>query len=273
MLECKTTSTPMSATDRLCSGWWSSFFWWCYWVSQSCWRLTVFDDHSSRLEYRSLVGGLQYLTITRLDLSYAINWVCQFLHAPRDSHMTAVKRILHYLHHSAKFGLHFRSDPSTILTAFSDADWVECPDDRQSTGGHTIFFRPNLIIWSAHKKATVSHSSTKAEYKAVVDATAEIIWVQSLLRELRVSQSRPSVLCCDNIDVTYLSSNPVFHARTKHIKVHFHFVKERVTQKLIQIKFISSKDQLADIFTKPLSLPTFEGCRRNLNLFCISEHS
>jgi hypothetical protein len=123
------------------------------------------------------------------------------------------------------------------------------------------------------KKATISRSSTKAEYKTVANATAEIIWVQSLLRELRVSQSRPSILCCDNIGATYLSSNPVFHARTKHIKVDFHFIKERGTQKLLQIKFISSKDQLPDIFTKPLLLPTFEGCRRNLNLLCISEHS
>jgi hypothetical protein len=130
-----------------------------------------------------------------------------------------------------------------------------------------------LIAWSARKQATVSHSSTEAEYKAIANATAEIIWVQSLLRELGVSQSRPPVLSCDNIGGTYLSLNPVFHARTKHIEVDFHFVRERVTQKLLQIKFISSKDQLADIFTKQLPLPMFEGYRRNLNLLSISGHS
>ena len=136
-----------------------------------------------------------------------------------------------------------------------------------------MFSGPNLIAWSARKQATVSRSSTEAEYKAIADATAELIWVQSLLRELKISHSQPPILWCDNIGATYLSSNPVFHARTKHIEVDYHFVRERVAQKFLQIKFISSKDQLADIFTKPLSLPLFIGCRRNLNLLSTSGHS
>jgi histone deacetylase 1/2 len=128
-----------------------------------------------------------------------------------------------------------------------------------------------LIAWRARKQATVSRSSTEAEYKAVADATAELIWVESLLQELGVSQPRPPVLWwCDNIGAMFLSSNPVFHARTKHIEIDFHFVRERVSKKLLQIKFISSKDQLADIFTKPLPLPMFEVCRRNLNLHATS---
>jgi histone deacetylase 1/2 len=129
-----------------------------------------------------------------------------------------------------------------------------------------VFFSSSLIAWSARKQATVSRSSTEADYKAVANATAELIWVQSLLKELGVPQPRPPILWCDNIGATYLSSNPVFHARTKHIEVDFHFVRERVARKQLQIKFISSKDQVADIFTKPLPLPAFESCRRNLNL-------
>jgi histone deacetylase 1/2 len=157
------------------------------------------------------------------------------------------------------------------LSAFSDADWAGNSDDRRSTGGHAIFYGGNLVTWSARKQATVSHSSTESEYKALANATAELIWIQALLRELGVSQRRSPILWCDNIGATYLSSNPVFHARTKHIEVDYHFVRERVARKLLQIKFISSKDQLADIFTKPLPLPLFMACKRNLNLHSLVE--
>jgi hypothetical protein len=129
-----------------------------------------------------------------------------------------------------------------------------------------LYVGPNLIACSARKQDIVSHSSTEAEYKAVADATAELIWIESLLHELGVSQHHPLVLWCDNIGATFLSSNPVFHAQTKHMEIDFHFVRKRVAQKLLQIKFISLKDQLANIFTKPLPLPLFEVCRRNLNI-------
>ncbi|KAK1614549.1 hypothetical protein QYE76_020066 [Lolium multiflorum] len=248
MLLCKATTTPMSSSEQLTS------------VDGT---LLSSEDAT---EYRSLVGGLQYLTITRPDISYAVNRVCQYLHSPRDAHMTAVKRILRYIRHTVSYGLRLCASSSSLLSAFSDADWAGNPDDRRSTGGYAVFFGPNLIAWSARKQPTVSRSSTEAEYKAVGNATAELIWVQSLLRELRVPQPQSPVLWCDNIGATYLSSNPVFHARTKHIKVDYHFVRERVAQRLLRIKFISSKDQLADIFTKPLPLPLFQSCRRNLNL-------
>jgi hypothetical protein len=248
MLKCKPVSTPMSVTEKL---------------SADTGVPLAAEDAT---QYRSIVGGLQYLTITRPDISFAVNRVCQYLHAPRDTHWSAVKRILRYVRLTASFGLHLRPASSLLLSAFSDADWAGSPDDRRSTGGYAVFLGSNLIAWNARKQATVSRSSTEAEYKAVANTTAELIWVQSLLRELGVSQDRPPVLWCDNIGATYLASNPVFHARTKHIEVDFHFVRERVEQKLLQIKFISSKDQLADVFTKPLPLPLFEVCRRNLNL-------
>jgi hypothetical protein len=111
----------------------------------------------------------------------------------------------------------------------------------------------------------MSRSRTESEYKTLANTTAELIWVQALLGELGVIQKNPHVLWCDNIGATYLSANLVFHAQTKHIEIDFHFVRERVAQKLLEIRFIS-KDQLADIFTKPLPLSLFPSCRRNLNL-------
>ncbi|KAK1697903.1 hypothetical protein QYE76_014600 [Lolium multiflorum] len=189
----------------------------------------------------------------------------------KDNVQTAngsVKRILRYVKATLTTGLLLRppsGDPG-LLSAFSDADWAGSPDDRRSTGGYAIFYGGNLVAWSARKQATVSRSSTESEYKALANATAELIWIQALLGELGVSQRHPPILWCDNIGATFLSANPVFHARTKHIEVDFHFVRERVAKKLLQIRFISSKDQLADIFTKPLPLPLFTSCKRNLNI-------
>ena len=216
--------------------------------------------------YRCLVGALQYLTLTRPDIAYAVNKVCQFLHAPTTVHWTAVKRILRYLQGTQSHGLKLCKSDSMLVSAFSDANWAGCPDDRRSTGGFVVFLGGNLISWSARKQATVSRSSTEAEYKALANATAEIIWVQNLLTELGVSHPRAASLWCDNLGATYLSANPIFHARMKHIEIDYHFVRERVVDKLLNIRFIPTGDHVADGFTKPLNLRKLEPFRHNLNL-------
>jgi histone deacetylase 1/2 len=195
-----------------------------------------------------------------------VNKVCQFLHAPTTTHWIAVKHILRYVQGTLQNGLTFQRSSHTLLSAFSDADWAGCLDDRRSTGGFTIFFGPNLISWSARKQSTVSRSSTEAEYKSLANATAELIWVEALLRELGVSLTTRPCLWCDNLGATYLSANPVFRARTKHIEIDYHFVRERVADKRLAIRFISSKDQVADGFTKPLPIKEFTEFRHNLNL-------
>ena len=153
-----------------------------------------------------------------------------------------------------------------MVSAFSDADWAGCPDDRCSTGGFAVFLGCNLVSWCAKKQPTVSRSSTEAEYKALANATAEVMWIQKLLDELGVQHPRAARLWCDNIGAKYLFANPVFHARTKHIEIDFHFVRERVAQKLLEICFINSADQLADGFIKPLVATKVEEFRNNLNL-------
>ena len=176
------------------------------------------------------------------------------------------KRIVRYVKDTMSIGLNFSKSSSTLVSAFSDSDWAGCLDDRRSTGGFAVFLGSNMISWCARKQATVSRSSTKAEYKALANANAEIIWVQSNLKKLGVKTTQAPCLWCDNLGATYLSANPVFHARMKHIEIDFHFVKERVASKLLDIRFIHSQDQIADGFTKALPIRSFENFKYNLNL-------
>jgi hypothetical protein len=132
--------------------------------------------------------------------------------------------------------------------------------------GVFIFLGSNLVSWSARKQPTVSRSSTEAEYKAIVNATAEIMWIQTLLQELGVPNPSAASLWCDNLGATYLSANPVFHVCTKHIEVNYHFVREHVARKQLEIRFISTNDQVMDGFTKALSLQKFTSFQHNLNL-------
>ena len=130
-----------------------------------------------------------------------------------------------------------------------------------------MFLGSNLISWSARKQATVSRSSTEAEYKALANATAEVIWVRNMLTELGILHPQAASFWCDNLGATYLSANPIFHVRTKHIEIDYHFVRERVADKLLNIRFIPTDDQVADGFTKPLSLRPLQAFRRDLNLY------
>jgi histone deacetylase 1/2 len=199
MLNCKTSPTPLSDAEKL---------------SRYEGKLLSCEDSS---RYRSIVGALQYLTLTRPDLAFSVNKVCPFLHAPTLVHWSAVKKILRYVRFTCDIGLRITRSPSMLISAFSDADWAGSIDDRRSTGGFAIYLGNNLVSWSARKQATVSRSCTEAEYKSMANATAEIIWLQSLLLELGVKLKESPCLWCDNLGATYLSANPVFHARAKHI--------------------------------------------------------
>ena len=237
MLNCSPCKTPCVPNTRL---------------SATCGK-PLTDVHA----YRSLVGALHYLTFTRPDLSFAVHQVCQFMQAPIDIHLTVAKRILCYVRGTIDNGLFYTPGPIS-LSAFSDANWAGDPNDRRSTSGLLVFLGNNPITWSAKKQLTVSRSSTEAEYRALASASAELCWLRTLVKDLGLYLYDPPILWCDNVSALAIASNPVFHARTKHIEVDFHFIRERVLRKDLQVKFVSTVDQLADIFTKGLPSPRFQ---------------
>lgn len=162
--------------------------------------------------------------------------------------------------------LHFTPSSSSCIEAFSDADWAGCVDGRRSTGGHCVFFGSNLVVWSSKKQDVVSRSSAESEYRALANVTAEVVWLHSLCLELGISVAAPHQVWCDNSSAVALSANPVFHARTKHIEVDVHFTREKVAAKFINVGSVSGQEQVADIFTKPLTTERFEFLRSKLCL-------
>ena len=185
------------------------------------------------------------------------------MHAPTDIHLTAAKHILRYVRGTIDHGLFYTPGPISLST-FSDVDWAGDPNDRRSTLGLLVFLGNNPITWSAKKQLTVSRSSTEAKYRALASASAELCWLRTLIKDLGLYLYDPLILWCDNVSALAIASNPVFHARKKHIEVDFHFIRERVLRKDLQVKFVSIVDQLADIFTKGLSSPRFQALQSKL---------
>ncbi|CAL2256546.1 unnamed protein product [Prunus armeniaca] len=184
------------------------------------------DPISDPSTYHSMVGGLSYLTLTQPDIAYAVNQVCQYMHKPRSTHLQAVKRIYSYIKGTIEHGIPFRSSIDFSLHGFSDADWAGSLDDRRSTTGACIFLGPNLLTWTAIKQSTVSRSSSKAEYRALATTAAELRWFCYLFRELGIPLHSPPCIFVDNVSALHMAANPVFHARTRHIEVDYHFVRE-----------------------------------------------
>uniref|UniRef100_A0A2N9HLJ3 Integrase catalytic domain-containing protein n=1 Tax=Fagus sylvatica TaxID=28930 RepID=A0A2N9HLJ3_FAGSY len=219
--------------------------------------------------YRQLVGSLVYLTVTRPDISYAVHIVSQFMAAPRSLHYAAVLRIFRYLKGTLFHGLHFSSQSSLTLQAYSDADWAGDPTDRRSTTGYCFLLGDSLISWRNKKQSVVARSSTEAEYRALADTTAELLWLRWLLQDLGIDCSTAVPIHCDNRSAIQIAHNDVFHERTKHIEIDCHFVRHHLLQGTLQLRSVSSQDQLADIFTKPMPPGRFRDLISKLKLVSV----
>jgi hypothetical protein len=232
MLDAKPVCTPMATSNSL--------------ISES----TLSCDASL---YRSIIGSLHYLSITRPDVAFAVNKLSQHMQAPTSNNMQALKRVLRYLKHTLSHGLHLVRATILPLTAFCDADWGGDTTDRKSTGAYIVYLGPNAISWSCKKQSTVARSSTEAEYRTIGSTTTELLWLQQLLFELGIQLSQPPTIFTDNIGANYLCVNPVFHTRMKHLAIDYHFVRDLVAKKELQVSHVPSSHQLVDLLTKPLS--------------------
>nr|XP_043611887.1 uncharacterized mitochondrial protein AtMg00810-like [Erigeron canadensis] len=202
--------------------------------------------------YRRLVGRLLYLQATRPDLAYAVNILSQFVSDPREDHMNAAIRVLRYLKSTLGQGIFIPKNGVFDLTAFCDADWLGCPYTRRSRTGYLLSLGGAPISWKTKKQSVVSRSSAEAEYRAMAITVSEVLWIRWLLKDFDIHITDPTPLYCDNQATRHIANNPVYHERTKHVEMDCFFVRERVESREILPICVASKQQVADLFTKPL---------------------
>lgn len=226
-------------------------------------------DMKADVPYRQIIGSLMYLTVsTKPDIAFIVGRLCQHLGNPSFDHWQAAKRVLAYLKATSDHGIIYYGSNEPILRVYTDAD-SQCTltQTRKSTSGVVVTFLDSPILWLSHKQGVVADSTTYAEYVAAHDGAREVVWVRRLLVDFCCEQTQPTDLFCDNEAAIKLITNPQFHRRTKHIDTQFHYVRDVYGNHQINIVPISTKEQLADLFTKPLPQPTFHNLKTMLNIY------
>ncbi|GJW60675.1 retrovirus-related pol polyprotein from transposon TNT 1-94 [Tanacetum coccineum] len=208
-------------------------------------------------QYRSMIGSLMYLTASRPDLVFAVCMCARYQSKPTKKHLEAVKRVFRYLQGSINMGLWYPKDTAMALTAYADADHAGCQDTRRSTSGSAQFLGDKLVSWSSKKQTSTSISSTEAEYIAMSGCCAQILWMRSQLSDYGFAYNHIP-LYCDNKSAIALCCNNVQHSRSKHIDIRHHFIREQVEKGVVELYFMRTEYQLADIFTKALPKERFE---------------
>lgn len=229
------------------------------------------DDGVSKevdsISYQSMVGSLLYAAMaTRPDIAQAVRVVSKFNSKPNQAHLTAVKRIFRYLKGTVSLGVRYQKSGDRVLVGYSDADWAGDQDDRHSTTGNLFMMARGPITWLSKKQGIVALSTTEAEYVALSTATQEAVWLRRLLMDLNAFPNGPTVLMEDNQGAIAIAKNPIAHARTKHIDIRYHYIREAVQERTIELKYCPTNEMLADILTKPLSKGRFELLRQAMGM-------
>jgi hypothetical protein len=234
-----------------------------------CARVIIGKDEAGKdvdqKMYRGIIGSLLYLTASRPDIAFAVGVCARFQAQPKESHLLAAKRIIKYLKSTVNVGIWYPKDGGFKLISYSDSDCAGCIIDRKSTSGTCQMLGTRLVSWFSKKINSISTSTAEAEYIAAGSSCAQVLWIRQQLRDYGVEEKTIPILC-DNTSAISITENPVLHSRTKHIDVRHHFIRDHVEKGDIILKYIPTEDQLADIFTKPLSYERFNKLRTELGM-------
>ncbi|GKE44723.1 retrovirus-related pol polyprotein from transposon TNT 1-94 [Tanacetum coccineum] len=220
-------------------------------------------------KYRSLIGALMYLTSSRPDIVHATCLCTRYQAKPTKKRLKEVKRIFRYLQGSVNMGLWYTKDFGFELTGFSDADYAGCKDTFKSTSGGAQFLSEKLVGWSSKKQDCLALSTAKVEYVSLSACCAQVIWMRTQLTDYGYHFNKISIYCDSKLAIA-ISCNLVQHSRTKHIAVHYHFIKEHVEKGMIELYFVKTDYQLADLFTKALPVDRFTYLVRCLGMRSLS---
>ncbi|KAJ1686716.1 hypothetical protein LUZ63_018106 [Rhynchospora breviuscula] len=201
--------------------------------------------------YRGIIGSLLYLTASRPDIMYAVCLCARYQANPKDSHHKTVKRNLRYVKGTQSLGLWYGKQTDLDLVGYTDADFAGDRMDRKSTSGTCQFLGGSLVSWSSRKQTSVALSTAEAEYVAAGSCCTQLLWMMQTLRDYELKFQKVPILC-DNTSAILISKNPVLHSRTKHIEIRHHFIRDHVEKGDVELVHVDTKEQIADIFTKPL---------------------
>ena len=221
-------------------------------------------------QYRAMIGSLLYLTASRPDIMFAVCLCARYQANPKELHLKAVKRILKYVKGSLNLGLWYGKQSDLDLIGYADADFAGDRMDRKSTSGTCQFLGGSLVSWSSRKQTSVALSTTEAEYVAAGSCCTQILWMIQSLNDYEIRFRNVSIMC-DNTSAIMISKNPVLQSRTKHIEIRHHFIRDHIEKCEIELIHIDTKEQIADIFTKPLNTQQHNELRFKLGMLKLRE--
>lgn len=215
-----------------------------------------------------MIGCLMYAMLcTRSDLCVALNILSRFQNKNNKELWQNLKRVLRYIKGTINICLIYEKNNSQqILTGYVDADWGGDEIDRKCTTGYVFKLYKNTISWNSKRQHSVATSSTEAEYMALFEGVKEACRIRSILTNMKL-ELEPTTIYEDNNGCIAIANNPTDHKRTKHIDIKYHFIREKIQQKIITVKYLSTGEQQADKLTKPLSAVKFGLNRDKVGLY------